>query len=63
MIDVPPSGCYWCGHLERFHAQRWHPVSPMRYGGAHEGYVPPTSEQILQRMRARQDQRNRLEST
>jgi len=58
---VPPSGCYWCGALERFHGSRWHLVSPMRYGGTHEGYVRPTDEQILQRMRARQNERQRRE--
>jgi len=33
----------------------------MRYGGTHEGYVRPTDEQILQRMRARQNERQRRE--
>lgn len=47
---IAPSGCHWCGVVERSHAQRWHRVSPMKYGGTFEKYVPPTDAQIKKRM-------------
>jgi len=54
--DYGPNGCYYCGHNERNHYGFWHPVAKWHH------YVPPTIEQIKQRMINRRGERsaNRL---
>jgi hypothetical protein len=42
-----PSGCRWCGHNEREHAQRWTPVVKWHR------WVEPTPAQRKARMLAR----------
>lgn len=44
---MTPSSCRWCAIPEREHAQRWKPPADWH------PFVPPTSAQILSRMRAR----------
>lgn len=47
-VDTPePSGCRWCGHPERGHAQRWTPAVKWH------GWVEPTPAQRRARMLAR----------
>lgn len=48
----PPSGCARCGRPERGHGRVWH-----EGGGQFEGYVRPSSDTILLRMRARRAER------
>ncbi|NRQ31319.1 hypothetical protein HII36_05630 [Nonomuraea sp. NN258] len=44
---APPAGCRWCGLAQRDHFQRW-----SRAAGWHL-YIPPTQDQIKERMKAR----------
>jgi hypothetical protein len=50
-VSATPSGCRWCGIEEREHFQRWKP--PIGW----HGWTSPTSEQRLERMRARRTAR------
>jgi hypothetical protein len=54
LTDKPPSGCRWCGIRERNHWWLW--IEPV---GSH-GWVPPTNEQIKQRMWERRQDRETI---
>lgn len=47
----PPSGCRWCGLIERDHFQRWHQDAKWHF------WTPPTQTQIKQRMHGRRHAR------
>ena len=50
--EICPGGCYYCGLPKYNHCQVWH--GP---GIGIGGFVPPTQEQIKERMRARRQER------
>jgi len=45
-----PGGCRYCGQPQYLHCQIWHGV-----GRGFEGFIPPTQEQIKDRMLRRRE--------
>lgn len=47
----PPDGCRWCGRGSRDHGIEWHGAV------GYHGYIDPTDDQRIQRMRDRRGSR------